>query len=59
MNYKAIKVLGIEHDWFKDLGLLENNVLGITDKHFYNKSDEAIVDIINKTTGESRKVHEE
>ncbi|MDR2409940.1 MAG: hypothetical protein LBE13_17765 [Bacteroidales bacterium] len=59
MNYKEINVLGIEHNWFKDLVLQENNVLGIIDKHFYNKSDETIVDIINETTGESRKVHEE
>jgi hypothetical protein len=58
MNYKEINVLGMEHDFFKNLVLQENNVVGIEDVHFYNKTPETISNFINETPGESYKVHE-
>jgi hypothetical protein len=58
MNYEEINVLGIEHDWIKNLILQENNIVGIIDRHFYNKTSETILDIINEITGKPYTVHE-
>jgi hypothetical protein len=57
MGYKEINVLGIEHDWFKNYVLTENNVLQLIDTHFYHPTPENCRDIIDPETGKPITVH--
>ena len=59
MEYKEINVLGIDHNWFKNLVLDDDNVLYFNDTHFYNEAGDSKTKAENNITGHAFLVHEE
>jgi hypothetical protein len=57
LGYKNIYLFGADHSWLKDIHVDENNLVLLTQKHFYNEKSARPKPMTNTGKG-VRKLHE-